>query len=87
MNQIQLTKEEQEKLRDSLAGKLAERNNYYNGFLYQWRNDLTYNHTPEEREEFFWMLWKMVRLTHLIAIRSESSTDKKDKTGREAFVS
>jgi cation diffusion facilitator CzcD-associated flavoprotein CzcO len=60
MNQIQLSKEEQEKLRDGLPERLAERHKYYNGFLYQWRNDLTFNHTPEEREEFFWMLWKMV---------------------------
>lgn len=61
MNQQFLTKEEQTKLRDGLAARFAERNNYYNGFLYQWRENLTFNHSDEERDEFYWQLWKMVR--------------------------
>ncbi|KAL6242963.1 hypothetical protein RBB50_010063 [Rhinocladiella similis] len=59
MNQQFLTKEEQTKLRDGLAARFAERNNYYNGFLYQWRENLTFNHSDEERDEFYWQLWKM----------------------------
>jgi hypothetical protein len=61
MNQVFLTKEEQAKLVDQLADRFAERNNFYNGFLYQWRDNLTFDHTDEEREEFYNMLWKMVR--------------------------
>lgn len=60
MNQIYLTKEEQEGFAASLPASLADRNNHYNGFLYQWRENLTFDHTPEEREEFYRMLWKMV---------------------------
>ena len=61
MNQVHMTMEEQEKLRDGLASQFADRNNHYNGFLYQWRDNLTFDHTPEERDKFYWMLWKMVR--------------------------
>lgn len=61
MNQVYMTKEEQEKLRDSLAERFADRNNYYNGFLYQWRENKTYEHSDEERLEFYRMLWRLVR--------------------------
>lgn len=64
MNQVFLTKDEQEKIRDALGERFAERNNYYNGFLYQWRDNLTYDHSDTEREEFYWMLWKMVSLSY-----------------------
>jgi hypothetical protein len=60
MNQIFMTKEEQAKLRDDLGSRFAERNNYYNGFLYQWREDKTFDHNDKERDEFYWTLWKMV---------------------------
>lgn len=60
MNQIYMTKKEQEKLRDDLAQKFEDRYIHYNGFLYQWRDNMTFDHTPEERNEFYWMLWKMV---------------------------
>ncbi|EXJ86768.1 hypothetical protein A1O3_03722 [Capronia epimyces CBS 606.96] len=59
MNQVLLTKEEQDKLVDGLAETFAARNNYYNGFLYQWRDSLTFDHSKEERERFYRMLWKM----------------------------
>ncbi|KAK5390164.1 hypothetical protein LTS13_000245 [Exophiala xenobiotica] len=59
MNQIFMTKEEQAKLRDDLGSRFAERNNYYNGFLYQWREDKTFDHNDKERDEFYWTLWKM----------------------------
>ncbi|KIW46870.1 uncharacterized protein PV06_02494 [Exophiala oligosperma] len=59
MNQQFLTKEEQAKLRDGLAARFAERNNYYNGFLYQWRENLTFDDSDEKRDEFYWQLWKM----------------------------
>lgn len=60
MNQVFMTKEEQAKLVDGLADRFAERNNFYNGFLYQWRDNLTFDHGKEEREQFYQMLWKMV---------------------------
>ena len=60
MNQIYMTKEEQSKLVDGLPDRFAERNNFYNGFLYQWREDLTFDHSKEEREEFYKMLWSIV---------------------------
>ncbi|KAK5305825.1 hypothetical protein LTR99_003369 [Exophiala xenobiotica] len=59
MNQIFMTKEEQAKLQDDLGSRFAERNNYYNGFLYQWREDKTFDHNDKERDEFYWTLWKM----------------------------
>ncbi|KIV79921.1 hypothetical protein PV11_07460 [Exophiala sideris] len=59
MNQVYMTKDEQEKIRDSLAERFADRNNYYNGFLYQWRDNLTHDHDAKEREEFYWTLWKL----------------------------
>ncbi|ETI24222.1 hypothetical protein G647_03591 [Cladophialophora carrionii CBS 160.54] len=59
MNQVFMTKEEQLKLVDELADRFAERNNFYNGFLYQWRDNLTFDHSEEERREFYEMLWKM----------------------------
>lgn len=55
-----MTKEEQEKVVDELGDWFEDRNNYYNGFLYQWRDSLTFDQTKEEREQFYWMLWKMV---------------------------
>jgi len=66
MNQVYMTKDEQEKIRDSLAERFADRNNYYNGFLYQWRDNLTYDHDAKEREEFYWTLWKMVSISRLL---------------------
>ncbi|KAK4943934.1 hypothetical protein LTR10_016650 [Elasticomyces elasticus] len=59
MNQVYMTKDEQEKIRDSLAERFADRNNYYNGFLYQWRDNLTHDHDAKEREDFYWTLWKL----------------------------
>ncbi|EXJ60919.1 hypothetical protein A1O7_05072 [Cladophialophora yegresii CBS 114405] len=59
MNQVFMTKEEQAKLVDALPDRFAERNNFYNGFLYQWRENLTFDHSEEERREFYEMLWKM----------------------------
>lgn len=63
MNQVFMTKEEQEKIVDDLPDRFAERNNFYNGFLYQWRENLTFDHSDEERDEFYNMLWRMVRPT------------------------
>lgn len=60
MNQVFLTKDEQEKNVGELRDWFENRNNYYNGFLYQWRDTLTTDQSDEEREEFYWMLWKMV---------------------------
>ncbi|KAK3113606.1 hypothetical protein LTR53_008934 [Teratosphaeriaceae sp. CCFEE 6253] len=59
MNQVYMTKEEQKEVAAGLGARFADRNNHYNGFLYQWRENLTYDHTPEEREEFYRLLWKM----------------------------
>ncbi|TKA80071.1 hypothetical protein B0A55_02478, partial [Friedmanniomyces simplex] len=59
MNQVYMTKEEQKALSKGLPERFADRNNHYNGFLYQWRENLTYDHSPEERDEFYRMLWKM----------------------------
>ncbi|KAK0940331.1 hypothetical protein LTR29_008070 [Friedmanniomyces endolithicus] len=59
MNQVYMTKEEQKELSKGLPERFADRNNHYNGFLYQWRENLTYDHSPEEREEFYRMLWKL----------------------------
>lgn len=62
MNQIYMTKEEQKEVAAGLRDRFADRNKYYNGFLYQWREDLTFDHNDKEREEFYWMLWKLVRI-------------------------
>lgn len=62
MNQIYMTKEEQEEVAAGLGERFADRNNYYNGFLYQWREDLTFEHNDKEREEFYWKLWKLVSI-------------------------
>ena len=62
MNQVFMTKEEQKALSAGLAERFAERNKWYNGFLYQWQDNLTYDHTPEERDEFYKKLWKLVSL-------------------------
>lgn len=62
MNQVYMTKEEQKQLSAGLADRLEDRNKHYNGFLYQWRENLTFDHTPEEREELYYELWKMVSL-------------------------
>ncbi|KAK5686420.1 hypothetical protein LTS10_002538 [Elasticomyces elasticus] len=59
MNQVYMTKEEQKAIAKGLPERFADRNNHYNGFLYQWRENLTYDHSEEEREEFYKMLWKM----------------------------
>lgn len=60
MNQVFMTKEEQRALAKSLPDQFADRNKHYNGFLYQWRENLTFDHNAEEREAFYRMLWKMV---------------------------
>jgi hypothetical protein len=60
MNQVYMTEEEQKLMADGLAERFADRDNHYNGFLYQWRDNLTFDHSDEEREEFYRMLWKMV---------------------------
>ncbi len=62
MNQVFMTKDEQDKIVDQLPDRFAERNDFYNGFLYQWREDLTFNHNDDEREDFYNMLWRLVRL-------------------------
>jgi hypothetical protein len=66
MNQVFMTKEEQEKLADGLAERFSERNNFYNGFLYQWRDKLTFDHSEDERQEFYQMLWRLVRAHPLL---------------------
>ena len=65
MNQVYMTKEEQKELAAGLKERFADRNNYYNGFLYQWRENLTFDHDDKEREEFYWTLWKMVSINWL----------------------
>jgi hypothetical protein len=59
MNQVYMTKEEQAELVEGLPERFSDRNNFYNGFLYQWRDNLTYDHGDEERQEFYKTLWRM----------------------------
>ncbi|KAH0842356.1 hypothetical protein AYO21_00029 [Fonsecaea monophora] len=83
MNQVYLTKEEQAKVVEELAGRFAERNNYYNGFLYQWRDNLTFDHSKEERMEFYQMLWKMGGFRFLMNNYYDMTRDP--KANQEAY--
>ena len=62
MKQVHMTKEEQQDLAAGLAERFADRNKFYNGFLYQWRENLTFDDDAKKREDFYWTLWNMVSL-------------------------
>lgn len=60
MNQVFLTKEEQEEDKKRYPELFEQRWQNYNGFLYQYRPEMMLDYTPEERQELFDMLWNMV---------------------------
>lgn len=60
MNQIFITKEQQDEDKKRYPELFDQRWNNYNGFLYQYRPELMFDYTPEERHQMFDMLWNMV---------------------------
>jgi len=64
MRQVSLTPEQQAKDKLNYPDVFNQRWVNYAGFLYQFRPELMFDHTPEERQEMFNMLWNMVRLLH-----------------------
>ena len=62
MNQIFLTEEEQTKDKERYPELFEQRWQNYNGFLYQYRPELMFDSTEEERLKMFDMLWNMVSL-------------------------
>jgi len=60
MRQVAITAEEQAKDKVSYPDVFNQRWVNYAGFLYQFRPELMFDHTPEERQEMFNMLWNMV---------------------------
>lgn len=63
MNQILLTKEQQDEDKLRYPELFEQRWQNYNGFLYQYRPEMMFDYTPEERKELFDTLWGMVRAT------------------------
>ena len=61
MNQQSLTKEQQEKDKERYPELFDQRWLNYNGFLYQFRPEMMFDYTPEQRKEMFDNLWTMVR--------------------------
>ena len=73
MNQKPLTDEEQELDLQNLDAVFKERLTHDAGFMYS-RRPIEWNtHTPEEREQLFEELWKMVR--HTASSPQETSRD------------
>lgn len=63
MKQKKITKEEDEEMKTRLKDMFAERLTHDAGFMYSVRKDMkTFEHDAKAREEFFEMLWEMVRL-------------------------
>lgn len=60
MNQVYLTKEEQDKDKLQYPELFEQRWVNYNGFLYQFQPHMMFDHTPQQRQEMFDKLWKMV---------------------------
>ena len=60
MNQVFLTEEEQTKDKLRYPELFEQRWQNYNGFLYQFRPEMMFDYTPEERVELFDKLWRMV---------------------------
>lgn len=67
MRQVFLTAEEQEKDKKNYPELFNQRWVNYNGFLYQFRADMMFDATPEERQEMFNMLWNMVSFFFLLS--------------------
>lgn len=62
MNQVWLTKEEQDKDKLDYPKLFDQRFENYNGFLYQIRPELMLEQTDQDREKMFDTLWQMVKL-------------------------
>ena len=60
MNQKFITREEQEKDKLRYPELFEQRWQNYNGFLYQYRPEMMFDYSPEERQKLFDTLWKMV---------------------------
>lgn len=61
MNQVWLTKEEQEEDKKRFPELFEQRWVNYNGFLYQFQPEMMFDATEEEREAMFDKLWAWVR--------------------------
>ncbi len=59
MNQVFLTEEEQKKDKERYPELFDQRWQNYNGFLYQYRPEMMFDYTEEQRKEMFDTLWKM----------------------------
>lgn len=84
MKQVELTKEEQAELVGGLGDSFAQRNTFYNGFLYQWRDNLTFDHDKDQREEFYKMLWDMGGFRFLMNNYYDMTRD--ERANREAYA-
>jgi len=62
MKQVFLTPEEQAEHKKNYPELFNQRWVNYNGFLYQFRAEMMFDATPEERNEMFETLWNMVSL-------------------------
>ncbi|EXJ75669.1 uncharacterized protein A1O5_00176 [Cladophialophora psammophila CBS 110553] len=83
MRQVYLTPEQQEKDKKNYPELFNERWNNYNGFLYQYRAEMMFDYTPEERKEFFEMLWNMGGFRFLM--NNYYDMTRELKANREAY--
>jgi len=60
MNQIFMTKEQQEEDKKRYPELFDQRWQNYNGFLYQFRPEMMFDYSPFERQQLFDQLWGMV---------------------------
>ena len=60
MNQQYMTKEQQDEDKKHYPELFEQRWQNYNGFLYQYRPEMMFDYTPEERQQLFDKLWEMV---------------------------
>lgn len=71
MNQKFLTVEEQTKDKETYPELFNQRWLHYNGFLYQYRPEMMFDYTPEQRRELFDQLWSMVWCPVLLCLFSK----------------